>query len=126
VQIPIIGDAEDILKKYNWSVPRILMNDFNVNLKILGKLVGFESDFEMVHYKKGQEYRTKYKKFELMSSHICRRSFCTNEYLDGIDIHLIMRISGHRTERAFLTYLKMDEVVAAQKIAEKWKKRNLL
>ena len=123
VQIPIMNEVETVLKRYDWSAPKLPMYDFNKNLKTLGEKVGFKSDFEMVHYKKGIAYVSKYKKFELMSSHICRRSFCTNEYLDGTDIHLIMRISGHRTEKAFLTYLKMDEHVAAHKIAEKWKNR---
>jgi hypothetical protein len=123
VQIPIMNEAETILQKYNWRAPTLPMYEFNRNLKILGKQVGLDTPFEMVHYKKGIEYIDKHKKFELISSHICRRSFCTNEYLDGTEIQLIMRISGHRTEKAFLTYLKMDEVVASQKIAEKWKSR---
>jgi site-specific recombinase XerD len=123
VQIPIMKDAEEILKRYNWHAPAVPMYEFNINLKTLGRIVGLTNEFEMVHYKKGKEYTSRHKKYELISSHICRRSFCTNEYLDGTDIHLIMRISGHRTEKAFLTYLKMDEVVASQKIAEKWKDR---
>lgn len=34
-------------------------------------------------------------------SHTCRRSFCTNEFLDGTPVQLIMGISGHKTEKAF-------------------------
>jgi integrase len=126
VQIPIMGDANAILKKYNWTSPKLPMAEFNHNLKTLGKVAGLDSEFEMVHYKQGKEYARKFKKYELISSHICRRSFCTNEYLDGTDIHLIMRISGHKSEKTFLTYLKMDEEVASKKIAEKWKSRSRL
>lgn len=126
VQIPIVNDAASILEKYNWHAPKLSMYEFNKNLKVLGKRVGFDSEFEMVHYKMNRQIIKRCKKYELLSSHVCRRSFCTNEYLDGTDIHLIMRISGHRTERAFLTYLKMDEVVAAKKIEEKWKNRACL
>lgn len=126
VQLPIMNEAREILEKYNWSAPKIKMYEFNNNLKILGKVVGLDSYFEIAHYKQKNEILTKHKKYELMSSHVCRRSFCTNEYLEGTDIHLIMRISGHRTEKAFLTYLKMDEVVASQKIAEKWLNRSKL
>lgn len=126
VQIPILGDAAAILTRYNWKSPSIPMHEFNKNLKTLGRIVGLDKEHTLIHYKRNQEIKRSFKKFELLSSHICRRSFCTNEYLDGTDIHLIMRISGHRTERAFLTYLKMDEVVAAKKIAEKWQNRQLL
>jgi hypothetical protein len=32
-----------------------------------------------------------------------------------------MKISGHRTERNFLKYIKVDEQVAAEKMLEFWK-----
>ncbi len=125
VQIPILNETEEILKKYNWYSPKLNLYEFNRLLKDLGKVAGLHSSFEMTYYKHGREYVVRKKKYELLASHVCRRSFCTNEYLAGTDIHLIMRISGHKTERAFLTYLKMDEVVASRKIAEQWKNRKL-
>jgi len=123
VQIPIMNETKEILTKYGWHAPKVSKGDFNKNLKILGKVVGFNSKIEVIYRKKNKEISEIKRKYELMSSHICRRSFCTNEYLNGTDTHLIMKISGHRTEKAFLTYLKMDEVVAANKIAEEWRKR---
>ena len=50
--------------------------------------------------KKEINYRKKtgiYKKHELVSSHICRRSFATNLY-GKIDTLTIMKITGHKTE----------------------------
>ena len=55
-----------------------------------------------------------------MSSHTCRRSFCTNQYLKGVPTVLLMKISGHSTEKAFLRYIKIDEEMAAKKIMEYW------
>ncbi len=126
VLIPIMNEAEEILRKYNWQSPSISLADFNKDLKTLGKLIGLDSHFEVANYKKGQEFIKRYKKYELLSSHVCRRSFCTNEYLDDTDCHLIMKISGHRTQKAFMTYLKIDEDVASRKIAEIWKSRKKL
>jgi hypothetical protein len=34
-----------------------------------------------------------------------------------------MKISGHRTERNFLKYIKVDEQVAAEKMLELWNSR---
>lgn len=126
VQIPLMNEVKDILTKYEWHSPKVSKGDFNKNLKILGQVVGFNSKIEVTYRKKNKEISEIKRKYELISSHICRRSFCTNEYLNGTDTHLIMKISGHRTEKAFLTYLKMDEVVAANKIAEEWRKRPCL
>lgn len=125
VQIPIMNEVYDILKQYNFHSPNLQLNEFNNQLKELGMLLGYNEKVEVTHYKKGKpviEYKMKY---ELLTSHICRRSFCTNEYLRGTDPLLIRKISGHRTEKAFLTYLKIDEFVAAQKIAQSWVNRTL-
>lgn len=45
-----------------------------------------------------------YKKWELVTSHIGRRSFCTNFY-GTIPTTYLMNVSGHSTEQMFLTYL---------------------
>lgn len=125
VQIPIINDTYDILKNYDFNVPKIHINDFNESLKVMGKLMGFDEMIEVTHFKKGKSLQKSVPKYELFTSHICRRSFCTNEYLRGTDPMLIRKISGHKTERAFLTYIKVDELMAAQKIAESWQDRRL-
>jgi hypothetical protein len=46
--------------------------------------------------------------------------------LAGTNFHLIMKIMGHKTEKAFLRYLKMDEKVAAIKLREAWENRKSL
>ncbi len=66
---------------------------------------------EIITKKDGKKeiiYRKKtgmYKKHELVSSHICRRSFATNIY-GKIDTLTIMKITGHKTEAQFLNYIK--------------------
>jgi len=45
-----------------------------------------------------------FKKYELVTSHIGRRSFCTNFY-GTIPTTYLMNVSGHSTEQMFLTYL---------------------
>ncbi|ULT44202.1 hypothetical protein KRR40_13025 [Niabella defluvii] len=48
-------------------------------------------------------------KYDLVSSHTGRRSFATNSYIDGVPAISIMAITGHRTESAFLKYLKLSK-----------------
>jgi hypothetical protein len=43
-------------------------------------------------------------KYEVISSHVCRRSFCTNFY-GRIPTPVLMNISAHGTERMFLHYI---------------------
>jgi len=52
-----------------------------------------------------------------ITSHTARRSFATNAILAGMDISLIMKITGHATEKEFRKYVRMDDVLAASKSA---------
>ena len=49
-------------------------------------------------------------------SHTCRRSFCTNEFLDGTSVHLNIATSCHKTEKAFRNYINADNLQKAQLI----------
>lgn len=58
------------------------------------------------------------KKFEEVSSHSCRRTFCTLKFLKGMPAQVIMKFSGHKSERSFLKYLKLDAELTANKYGE--------
>jgi len=55
------------------------------------------------------------KDWEKVTSHTARRSFATNAVLAGIDMHLIMKITGHKTESEFRKYVRIDDLMAAEK-----------
>ena len=59
-------------------------------------------------------------KYELISSHTGRRSFCTNMYKRGLPTLMIMSISGHKTEKSFLKYIKVKQEEHAQMMAKAW------
>lgn len=54
-----------------------------------------------------------YPKYELVASHICRRSFSTNLY-GQIATPVIMSITGHKTEEQFLKYIKRTKAENAE------------
>jgi site-specific recombinase XerD len=43
-------------------------------------------------------------KFEMLQSHTCRRSFCSNLLVRGIPKQYLMAVSGHKTESSFNKY----------------------
>ena len=44
-----------------------------------------------------------------ISTHTARRSFATNAYLSRtLDVHQIMKCTGHKSESSFLKYLKLN------------------
>lgn len=59
---------------------------------------------------------------ECISSHTARRSFATNYYLQGFPTIDLMKITGHRTEKAFLSYIKVTKPQAAKRLNDHIKK----
>jgi integrase len=59
---------------------------------------------------------------EAVSSHTARRSFATNCYLDGMDNQMIMAVTGHKTEKSFLTYIKVTREENAKRMSAHMKK----
>lgn len=47
-------------------------------------------------------------KYKLIENHTARRSFATNAAARGIPYQFIMPITGHKTEKAFLRYIKIE------------------
>jgi integrase len=64
------------------------------------------------------------KKFEWITSHTARRSFCTNEFLAGTPVELIMKISGHKRTKDFYKYIRITPEEAANKIKQLWLARD--
>jgi integrase len=61
---------------------------------------------------------------DLIKNHTARRSFSTNYYLQGFPIYELMKITGHKSEKAFMAYIKTTSFDAAKLMAIHNKKRN--
>ncbi|MCS2207881.1 hypothetical protein [Bacteroides thetaiotaomicron] len=83
VVIPMIDYVPEILKKYNYDLPKIPRYMFNERVKELGRKITLSQKIEVVRRKGKEREKRIYEKWEMISSHTCRRSFCTNMYLSG-------------------------------------------
>lgn len=112
--IPIHDQVRKILQKRNGDFPRKISDQkFNDYIKIVAQKAGIiemvdGSRMDEVKITENNKEKTlhrklnkKHPKYELVSSHICRRTFATNLY-GQIDTMTIMKITGHATERQFL------------------------
>lgn len=62
-----------------------------------------------------------FKKWKLLSSHACRRSFATNFYAtEEYPTPLLMNITAHSTEKQFLEYIGKKPLDYSLKLAEIW------
>lgn len=120
VVIPLHRQVKKIIKN---GLPEPCSNgEFNRMIKIVckeagitQKVYGSRRNPETNRLEKGM-----IEKNLLVSSHTCRRSFATNNYLMGIDTLTIMQITGHTTEKNFLKYIKVTPDEHAKRLLEKW------
>jgi integrase len=121
VIVPISVRLRTILNRYeDHSVFQITNQYFNREIKEIMKLAGFTERVSFPVKEGTKTIEVNYEKWELISSHTCRRSFCTNQFLKGVPALLIRKISGHKTEKAFMEYIKVDEELAAKEMLKYW------
>ena len=125
VVIPIHPTVKRIIEKYKGVLPASISNqNTNVYLKELGKkVVLLQNKFSKTTTKGGLTITQNFEKWELLCTHTARRSFASNEYLAGTPTITIMAITGHKTEKAFLRYIKLTPNEHAKLLKMQWQKR---
>ena len=129
VPIPIFPITEMILRKYDNNPPKVISNQkFNEFLKIIAKRAGLTDEVTITRTQMDNTSQDKtgeikgvaqhFEKWQCVSAHTARRSFATNMYKLNLPTLSIMKITGHKTEKAFLTYIKISEDEHAERAAE--------
>jgi site-specific recombinase XerD len=109
VIIPVRPELETLLQKYGYCVPKIWEQKLNQHIKTVGEMAGIIEPVNINQTRGGMVVQKTVPKNELIKTHTARRSGCTNMYLAGISTLDIMKISGHKTEREFLGYIKVGK-----------------
>lgn len=126
IALPLHPKVINILKKRNGDFPyRISDQRYNEYIKEVCKLSGLTdkiSGSKLIEiapksktYRKADGY---YPKYELVTSHIGRRSFATNLYGGKIPTTLLMSATGHTTEAMFLEYIGKTQTQQAKELAK--------
>ncbi|MGN6492790.1 MAG: phage integrase SAM-like domain-containing protein [Agriterribacter sp.] len=125
VVIPLREEAKLIFtRQFKERIPALSNPEFNLHIKTIGKLAGITQLIKF-SYKKGNQHVVVSKaKYDWITSHTARRSFCTNEFLAGTPVKLIMKISGHKREKDFYRYIRITPEEAAETIKKVWEERN--
>ena len=119
VVIPLHPIVSAVLAKYGGQMPPAISNQrLNDYVKEAAEMVPSLQVSVVAGITKGGVRReVKYAKWELVSSHTARRSFASNLYRRGIPARTIMSVTGHRTDKAFMRYIRLDGEQHADMIA---------
>ena len=131
VLIPLHDEVKKILEKRNGDFPPRFSDNlesaktfFNRYLRTITK----QANLDRLEYGKKWNEETKrfdygkYPLHEIISTHVCRRSFATHNYAK-IPTPIIMAVTGHKTEKEFLNYIGKDYNDLSKQMLEYWKQQ---
>lgn len=133
IVIPIHTVFRRIMARYagltNNSLPPPISDvKFNAGIKDVIKEVGeanpgFNNMVSLERHRAGKREVVTKPLNEWVSSHTCRRSFATNMFKAGVPTIVIMAVTGHKTETAFLKYIKVTPTEKAEMMLSLWNKQ---
>ena len=124
VSIPVHTKVKAILTKRDGQFPHQISDQkFNIHIKDVCKLAGITEIVEggKIDKETNRKVIGSFPKHELITSHICRRSFATNFY-GLIPTSQLIGVTAHSTERQFLEYIGKTDTDYAMMLADSWDK----
>jgi integrase len=135
IVIPLHWQVKAIIEKCNGLPHKISTQRYNDYIKLVCLEVGLNELIEgaksvdinnkdKTKSKKPKIFRKEkatYKKWELVSTHIGRRSFATNHY-GKLPTPVLMSATGHTTEKMFLNYIGKSSIDNAEILRNYWNK----
>lgn len=105
----LIEHLKNIKIKNYVDAASISVQKFNKNLKEIAQIIGLT---KIHHWKiligNDQINKSDYR-YNLVTSHVGRRTFCTLAIKNNIPIDKIMAVSGHKSYEDFRKYVKLDD-----------------
>lgn len=133
VQIPIHKEVQNVLDKRNGDFPPLFSNNietqttfFNRYIKKVCQQAGLINLVEgnLFDKDKKRTVKGKFPKWQLASSHDCRRSFASNFYSKReFPTPILMNITAHSSEKQFLEYIGKKPLDYSLQLAEIWKEQ---
>ena len=113
--IPLNEFAKDIIARYkeneavtDYVLPVISNQRYNEYLKELGKLAGFNQPITKVYYRDCNREEVTLPKYEMMTSHVARKTFVTIALYLGIPAEIVRTFTGHKDAKVMERYFKFN------------------
>ncbi len=127
VSLPLQADLISIIRKYKGAFPKdlppvpstVLMN---ASIKQICKRIpqfSERTEIDLLKRKKGERKSiSNAPKYKLITMQTARRSFFRNQYRQGVNVYLLMAISGHKSHDNFLKFIHVTPVEHARNMKE--------
>lgn len=122
LSIPLMKVTKEILEKYDYHLPSISNQKFNVYIKEVFEDAKFDMNTKLIR-RYGKEIREDNIPFhKRVSSHTARRSFITIMLNNGVPAKIIMSITGHTSLPVFTAYYKPDDKARIESMEKAFEK----
>ena len=124
--VPLNDYAIEILKRNEFRLSVISNQKTNDYLKEIGKLAGVNDMIRTTRYRGATRVEETREKFELISTHTARRTFITLSLEKGMRPEVVMKITGHRSMKNFMRYVKITDKVKKMAMQTIWKRTEVI
>lgn len=128
LRIPLNVYAKEILKKYHGRftdrpLPTGITNQkTNAYLKEIGELCKINDLISTESFSGSRKKVCTEPKYKFITTHTARRTFVTLALEKGIRAEVVMSMTGHRSYKSFMKYIKITDKVKEQEMNRVWGK----
>jgi len=124
--IPLNKYSKGVLKKYKdtafETLPLVSHQKFNEYLKECCKDAGINTPTTITRFSGGKRKSSTHPKYELITSHVARKTFITLSLLMGVPERVVRNTSGHKKEENFKRYVNFTKEYEKQQLDKGWDK----
>lgn len=118
--IPLVPKLKKLLEKYDWNIPYVGKDNFNIEIKNICREAGINTKVKRL-YKSGNIKKVdNLEKWEMIGSHTARRTFITLSSEKGMPDHIIMKITGIRKADTLTKYKKTNQESVINFMQQTW------
>lgn len=123
ITVPLNNYALEILQRNSFRLNTISNQKTNDYLKEIGQRAELNEVFEIVRFRGSVRIPEKFKKYQLLSTHTARRTFITLSLEKGMRPEVVMKITGHRSMKNFMRYVKITDKVKKIELQRVWNRQ---
>ena len=106
--IPLHAKLLALLEKYDWRLPKITSQKFNLRIQSVCKKLGFDEPIKKTS-RKGKDIAVEIlPKWKMVGSHTARRTYITLAAEKGMARHFIMAVTGIKDSKTLDKYIKLN------------------
>ncbi len=119
IKVPLNAYSQAVISKYNGVLPKAPAK-FNMLIKLVAKKAGLTEMIEVISQPGGRVKKEQMEFYKLVSSHVARRTWATQSIANGVSLPIYMKITGHKTPKEFMKYVKNTESEIDSAVTKAW------